>query len=223
MAALPYMRMYWADYDADTSHLTAMQHGIYLLLIKNYWQRGGPLPDDELRLSRIAKVSLKDWRHNEPTIREFFQVREFLWHHTRVALELSRVEAKSLKAKASALANANRTLSKRSTDAERTPIYTEADTDKEKEEKIMPAKAGDYAFFGKTIKLAPRHFNEWHRLFKTIPDLEAELSTIDDWWQEQPEDKRSNWFLATKGMLNKRHQANLRERDDGYDPNVITV
>jgi hypothetical protein len=93
----------------------------------------------------------------------------------------------------------------------------------EKEEKIMPAKAGDYAFFGKTIKLAPRHFNEWHRLFKTIPDLEAELSTIDDWWKEQPEDKRANWFLATKGMLNKRHQANLRERDDGYDPNVITV
>jgi uncharacterized protein YdaU (DUF1376 family) len=61
MAALPYMRMYWADYDADTSHLSAMQHGIYLLLIKNYWQRGGPLPDDETRLARIAKVSLKDW------------------------------------------------------------------------------------------------------------------------------------------------------------------
>jgi hypothetical protein len=87
----------------------------------------------------------------------------------------------------------------------------------------MPAKAGDYAFFGKTIKLAPRHFNEWRRLFKTIRDLEAELSTIDDWWQAQPEAKRENWFIATKGMLNKRHQQNLNERDDGYDPNVITV
>lgn len=225
MAALPYMRMYWADYDADTSHLTTMQHGIYLLLIKNYWQRGGPLPDDELRLARIAKVSLKDWRHNAPTIREFFKVQDFLWHHTRIAAELSRVEAKSLKAKAAALANDKRTQSKRLADDERPLIYTEADTDtdKEKEEKVMPGKPGDYAFFGKTIKLVPRHFNEWKRLFKSIPDLEAELSTIDDWWQTQPEDKRTNWFLATKGMLNKRHQANLRERDGGYDPDVITV
>jgi hypothetical protein len=104
-----------------------------------------------------------------------------------------------------------------------TPPDTETESDTEKEEKKMPAKAGDYAFFGKVIKLAPRHFNEWKRLFKTILDLEAELSTLDDWWQAQPEDRRGNWFLATKGMLNKRHQENLRQRDDGYDPDVITV
>jgi uncharacterized protein YdaU (DUF1376 family) len=127
MAALPYMRMYWADYDADTSHLSAMQHGIYLLLIKNYWQRGGPLPDDETKLARIAKVNLKDWRRNEAVILEFFTKRESLLYHTRIALELSRVEAKSLKAKESALANAKRTQSKRSANGERTPIYTEAD------------------------------------------------------------------------------------------------
>jgi hypothetical protein len=103
-----------------------------------------------------------------------------------------------------------------------TPPDTETYTETEKKEE-MPAKAGGFAFFGKTIKLAPRHFNEWKRLFRSIPDLEAELSTLDDWWQAQPEDKRGNWFLATKGMLNKRHQSNLRERDSGYDPDVITV
>jgi hypothetical protein len=128
------------------------------------------------------------------------------------------VAAKSLKSKKAAQASVERRFGERSTPVEPT------DTDKNKEEeKVMPAKAGDYAFFGKTIKLAPRHFNEWRRLFKTIRDLEAELSTIDDWWQAQPEAKRENWFIATKGMLNKRHQHNLNERDDGYDPNVITV
>lgn len=94
---------------------------------------------------------------------------------------------------------------------------TEADI---KEEKAMPDKSGDYAFFGQTIKLAPRHLKEWRRLFHTILDLEAELSTIDDWWQLQPETKRENWFLATKGMLNKKHQANLairKEQEDGAD------
>jgi len=116
-----------------------------------------------------------------------------------------------------------REFRKRSRNGGETSPDTEAETDTEKEEKIMPATAGEYAFFGRVIKLTPRHFAEWKRLFKSIPDLEAELSTLDDWWQAQPEEKRSNWFLATKGMLNKRHQANLRERDDGYDPNVITV
>jgi uncharacterized protein YdaU (DUF1376 family) len=149
MAALPYMRMYWADYDADTAHLTAMQHGIYLLLIKNYWQRGAPLPDDELRLSRIAKVSLKDWRRNEAVIREFFTVEESLWHHNRIAQELSRVEAKSLKAKESALANAKRTQSKRSPNAERTPIYTDTDTDIDSSVTEVTAASGnsDKAFW----------------------------------------------------------------------------
>jgi hypothetical protein len=97
---------------------------------------------------------------------------------------------------------------------------TEAEAETEKEEELMPDKSGDYAFFGQTIKLTPRHLNEWRRLFPTILDLEAELSTIDSWWQTQPEAKRENWFLATKGMLNKKHQANLAAKkaaEDGED------
>lgn len=89
-----------------------------------------------------------------------------------------------------------------------TPPDTEAERE---EEKAMPDKSGAYAFFGQTIKLTPRHLNEWRRLFHTVADLEAELSTLDSWWQTQPEAKRENWFLATKGMLNKKHQANLAE------------
>lgn len=97
---------------------------------------------------------------------------------------------------------------------------TETDIERRKEEKIMPDKSGDYAFFGQTIKLTPRHLNEWRRLFPTILDVGAELSTIDSWWQTQPEAKRENWFLATKGMLNKKHQAHLaakKAEEDGAD------
>jgi uncharacterized protein YdaU (DUF1376 family) len=218
MAALPYMRMYWADYDADTAHLTTMQHGIYLLLIKNYWQRGGPLPNDELRLARIAKVNIKDWRRNEGVILEFFTKQENLLVHKRVALELSHVEAKSLKAKASALANAKRTQGKRPADDERTPTYTEADTDIEKKEEQVGGKPPDYAFFGQTIKLKPRDFSEWKRLFHTILDLEAELSVLDGWWQDQPAEKRKSWFHGTKAMLNKKHQTNLVAAKEAEEP-----
>lgn len=87
-----------------------------------------------------------------------------------------------------------------------------------KEENLMPENSGEYAFFGQTIKLAPRHLSEWKRLFHTILDLEAELSVLDGWWQAQPEAKRSNWFLPTKGMLNKKHQANLKADEQARAP-----
>ena len=76
----------------------------------------------------------------------------------------------------------------------------------------MPDKSGEYAFFGQTIKLAHRHLSEWQRLFHSLGDVEAELSTLDSWWQTQPEAKRENWFLATKGMLNKKHQTSMAEQ-----------
>src|SRR4249919_244795 len=72
---------------------------------------------------------------------------------------------------------------------------TETDTEEERE---VGGKPPSYAFFGQTIRLTPRHLNEWQRLFHSIPDLQAELSVLDGWWQSQPEDKRTNWFHATK-------------------------
>jgi len=216
MAALPYMPLFVADYLADTRHLTPAQHGAYLLLIMNYWQTGKPLPNDDARLAKIVGMNKRDWAHNRVEVLEFFIEQENMLVHSRIAHELSRVADKSLKSKRAAQASVQRRFGGRSTDAERALNHT--DTDKEKEKKVMPDKSGGYAFFGKTVKLTERHLSEWRRLFHSIPDIVAELSTIDEWWQ-LPDNaaKRANWFLATKGMLNKKHQANLstvKERED---------
>jgi len=130
MAALPYMPLYVADYLADTAHLTAIEHGAYLMLILNYWQRGKPLPSDDTRLCRIARVPPELWPAVKAEIEEFFSEAGGKWTHSRIDAELARVFDKSTKARASA----QRSLSVRSTDAERNHSYTDTDTDTDTEE-----------------------------------------------------------------------------------------
>jgi uncharacterized protein YdaU (DUF1376 family) len=140
MAALPYMPLYVADYLADTSHLTTAEHGAYLLLIMNYWQRGGSLPGDDVRLARIARVSLKVWAEMKPTMAEFFKDSNGQWIHYRIEKELELVRVKSEKARQAGLASAERrqsarstvvqrTFNGRSTKNEQTSNHTDTDTD----------------------------------------------------------------------------------------------
>ncbi len=86
MSSRPWMPLYVADYLGDTGHLSTLEHGAYLLLIMHYWQAGG-LPEDEAKLRRIARLSVKDWCDVRDTISELF---EEGWRHKRVDLELSK-------------------------------------------------------------------------------------------------------------------------------------
>lgn len=92
----------------------------------------------------------------------------------------------------------------------------------EPEEEVGGGKPPSYAFFGQTIRLTPQHLERWRRSFHTIGDLEAELTVLDGWWQDQSADRRKKWFHPTMGMLNRKHQENLALRRD-YDRSRITV
>jgi len=66
-----WMPFYIADYLADTAHLSAAEHGAYMLLIMHYWQKGG-LPDDDAQLARIARMSPEEWSKARSIIQAFF-------------------------------------------------------------------------------------------------------------------------------------------------------
>lgn len=85
MSARPWMKFFVGDYLADTTHLTTVQHGAYLLLIMHYWRHEG-LPSDSEMLARITGLTRAEWRKCEPIIREFFEKN---WRHPRIDRDIS--------------------------------------------------------------------------------------------------------------------------------------
>jgi len=80
------MQFYVADYLADTMHLSAEEHGAYLLLIFNYWQTGKPIP--KTRLAKIARLSNERWSDVEQSLSEFFKDADGCWTHERIEADL---------------------------------------------------------------------------------------------------------------------------------------
>ena len=90
-----------------------------------------------------------------------------------------------------------------------TPPYTETETDTE-ETPLSPlgAEQKDYAFAGRVIRLKQRDLGQWSRTYHGIPDITAELSSLDAWFCKHPA-KQKDWFHTTAGALNRKHQEAL--------------
>lgn len=76
-------------------------------------------------------------------------------------------------------------------------------------------EATDYAFVGEVVRLTADDLDTWRQRFTGIPDIVAELTSIDSWCAEKwpaGSPKRGNWFHAVAGMLNRKHQDGLRRR-----------
>lgn len=131
MAALPYMQLYVADYLADTSHLTVTEHGAYLLLMFNYWQRGQSFKAKDQqslnkRLATVARMSNEEWADVAESLAEFFSVSPTEWEHKRIARDLEAVHLKSTKASTAGKASAASKKAKKPT-----PVQTPAATNVE--------------------------------------------------------------------------------------------
>jgi uncharacterized protein YdaU (DUF1376 family) len=126
MAGRPdsFMPIYWGDYLADTGHLTAAEHGAYMLLIGRYWTSGAPLPDDDAQLRRTSRMTMAEWKRARPTLAAFFELRDGRWRHKRVDSELARAALRyAQRAEGARIANAKRGAPRAHGDAlaDRTP------------------------------------------------------------------------------------------------------
>lgn len=83
-----WMPLHIADYLADTGHLTATEHGAYLLLIMHYWQHGS-LPVEERMICRIAKMDAEQWAESRDVLAMLFGSG---WTHKRIDAELAKAD-----------------------------------------------------------------------------------------------------------------------------------
>lgn len=193
MAALPYMQLYVADYLADTAHLTTLEHGAYLMLMFNYWQRGESFKaNDERslnkRLATVARLSVSEWDEVKGALSEFFDVTDTEWSQARIERDLAAVNAKSTKAKQAGKASAERRLNERSTNAEQTLNHTDTDTDTDTEAK---EKA----------------------LVPSADDTSAYSAEFESFWTEYPKREGSNSKKTAFKAWNARLRSGVKAED----------
>lgn len=86
MSNRAWMPLHIDDYIRDTDHLSAAEHGAYLLLIMKYW-RDGKLPADEELIRRYAKLSVDQWAESRSVLVALFDEN---WTHKRIDEELAK-------------------------------------------------------------------------------------------------------------------------------------
>jgi uncharacterized protein YdaU (DUF1376 family) len=92
MSGPQFMPLYIGDYLRDTQHLTTEQHGAYFLLICACWSQGGFLPDDDIQLAAITRLSIDAWKVARRTLAKFFKISGQKWRQKRVRVELDRAQ-----------------------------------------------------------------------------------------------------------------------------------
>ena len=89
------MQLYVSDFVGDTLQLSTEQIGAYMLLLMAMWNAGGSLPDDDAKLARVARLSLKRWRAISADLMTFFEREAGEIGHKRLTRELHKALVKS--------------------------------------------------------------------------------------------------------------------------------
>ena len=201
MPALPYMQLFVAEYLADTAHLTAAQHGAYMLLLMNYWQRGKPLRNVDARLANVARMTADEWDKSRAVLSEFFEVTPDEWRHRRVDRDLDNVTEKCAKASTAGRASAAKRSNVRSTFVQQTFNH--------KEEKrilstpLTPLEGGRAMRLHEVRKLSQATIGMWtSQDGPTAQQIESERSDAEarEYWREMKVRDPVRWDKTAPGI-----------------------
>lgn len=198
MAEFPQMPLWTDAYLADTTHLSATEHGAYLLLLITMWRaKGNTLPDDDRLLAKYARLSPSQWRRIRSTIEAFFKVKDGRWSNGRLLDELAFVRQQS--ARQSNNAKARWLKNKRLHRAMALPNECQTDAPTPTPTPIIKnpplqegKKDGDGSQKNRGSRIAPDwslpgDWREWATGFGMSPAMvETEADSFRDYWTAKP-------------------------------------
>ena len=85
-----YYKRHLGDYARDTGHLTALEHGIYTLLLDWYYINECPIPSEKAK--RIARGNPEE---TQTVLVEFFTLCDEGWRHARADREIAEYHDKA--------------------------------------------------------------------------------------------------------------------------------
>lgn len=110
LAGIQFFSFRIQDFLGGTSHMDTLEKGAYLMLLLCHYQNGeNGLPDDDVRLARMAGLSLKVWSRIRPILAEKFTIKNSTWEHSNVIDTLREVHLVSSKQRTKALKRHNTT------------------------------------------------------------------------------------------------------------------
>lgn len=119
MAEFPSMPLWTDAYLGDTTHLTTIEHGAYLLLLITAWRtREKRLPDDDRLLARYARMTPSQWKRIRPIIAAFFTIKDGWWIQSRLTDEANAVKQYRKKQSQAGIASALKRKGRHSTTVE---------------------------------------------------------------------------------------------------------
>lgn len=95
MSKRPFMQLYVSDFLGDTLDLNTEGIGAYMLLLMAMWNAGGSLPDNDAKLARITRLSVKRWRAVATDLLSYFERDKGRITHQRLSKEFQKSESKS--------------------------------------------------------------------------------------------------------------------------------
>lgn len=211
--------LHMGDLIQDTYHLSAAEFGAYVRLIVAHYRYGvDGIPDQDELLRKLAGCTGRQWPQIRPMVEPFFTLQDGVWLQKRVLQVLQAMQAKSHHNRDNALkrwktphATASDSQCDGNANAMQSIIHNPVSTKKE-----------GFAFVGEVIRVTERDYAQWQKTFHTIPDLNAELRSLDSYYAVNG---RDNWFYRTSQSLNREHQKRLgnQKPGTGAKANVKTV
>jgi uncharacterized protein YdaU (DUF1376 family) len=193
-----FLPLHGKDYRGDTAHLTLEQHGAYILLLIDQWDKGKILCDDK-NLRRVLMGAERTDAVQE-VIQEFF-VPDPHGSIQNMRLAREREHAKSIyerKVNAAKRVSAERNKKVDVRPSEKTLHKVNKDIDMP--DKIPngfvlndPAVAKEYSFAGEVVRLKSADYVKFKSLYANI-DLDHELKVADAVFANEPP-KDGKWYM----------------------------